>query len=182
MDRDGRIDVSHMPGSTDLVIRPARPDEYATVGDVVVEAYRTLPDPHDHYEPRLRDVATRAVTSVVLVAESEGRLVGTVTYVPGPGPDAEVQDPDAATIRMLGVAPEARGRGVGQTLVEACIAKARGAGRRRVLLDTETTMTAARRLYERLGFRREPGHDWSPVPGMLLLGYVLELAKTDGRR
>jgi len=62
------------------------------------------------------------------------------------------------------------------------IPQARGAGRRRVLLDTETTMTAARRLYERLGFRREPGHDWSPVPGMLLLGYVLELAETDGRR
>ena len=82
-----------MPGSTDLVIRRARPDEYATVGDLVVEAYRTLPDPHDHYEARLRDVATRAVTSVVLVAESDGRLVGTVTYVPGPGPDAEVQDP-----------------------------------------------------------------------------------------
>lgn len=182
MDRDRRTDISHIKRPTDLVIRPARPDEYATVGDLVVEAYRTLPDPHDHYEPRLRDVATRAATSVVLVAASEGRLVGTVTYVPGPGPDAEVQDPDAATIRMLGVAPEARGRGVGQALVEACIVKARGVGRRRVLLDTETTMTAARRLYERLGFRREPGHDWSPVPGMLLLGYVLELAEGDGRR
>lgn len=182
MDRDRRTDINRMQRPTDLVIRPARPDEYATVGDLVVEAYRTLPDPHDHYEPRLRDVATRAATSVVLVAASEGRLVGTVTYVPGPGPDAEVQDPDAATIRMLGVAPEARGRGVGQALVEACIVKARGGGRRRVLLDTETTMTAARRLYERLGFRREPGHDWSPVPGMLLLGYALELAEDDGRR
>jgi RimJ/RimL family protein N-acetyltransferase len=43
-------------------------------------------------------------------------------------------------------------------------------------------MTAARRLYERLGFRREPAHDWSPVPDMLLLGYVLELTAGDGRR
>jgi hypothetical protein len=36
-------------------------------------------------------------------------------------------------------------------------------------------MTSAQRLYERLGFRRDPEHDWSPVPGLLLVGYVLEL-------
>jgi hypothetical protein len=68
MDRDRRIDISHVQRSTGIVIRPARPDEYATVGDLVAEAYRTLPDPHDHYKPKLRDVATRALTSVVLVA------------------------------------------------------------------------------------------------------------------
>ena len=41
MDRDRRIDISHLQRSTDLVIRPPRPEEYATVGDPVVEAYRT---------------------------------------------------------------------------------------------------------------------------------------------
>jgi ribosomal protein S18 acetylase RimI-like enzyme len=36
-------------------------------------------------------------------------------------------------------------------------------------------MTSAQRLYERLGFRRDPDHDWSPAPDILLLGYVLDL-------
>jgi hypothetical protein len=36
-------------------------------------------------------------------------------------------------------------------------------------------MTGAQRLYERLGFRRAPDHDWSPALGILLLGYVLDL-------
>jgi hypothetical protein len=36
-------------------------------------------------------------------------------------------------------------------------------------------MTSAQRLYERLGFRRDSDHDWSPAPGILLLGYVLDL-------
>jgi hypothetical protein len=36
-------------------------------------------------------------------------------------------------------------------------------------------MTAAHRLYERLGFTRLPGRDWSPVPGVDLLVYGLDL-------
>jgi ribosomal protein S18 acetylase RimI-like enzyme len=88
---------------------------------------------------------------------------------------SEVDDPDAASIRMLGVAPDARGQGVGEALVRECIDRARQSGRRRIRLDTRTTMTGAQRLYERLGFRRDPAHDWSPAAGVLLLGYVLEL-------
>ena len=88
---------------------------------------------------------------------------------------SEVDDPDAATIRMLGVANEARGRGIGEMLVLACVDRAREAGLQCVRLDTRTSMASAQRLYERLGFRRDPDHDWSPKPGMLLLSYVLEL-------
>jgi ribosomal protein S18 acetylase RimI-like enzyme len=36
-------------------------------------------------------------------------------------------------------------------------------------------MTAAQRLYERLGFTRLPERDWSPVPGIDLLVYTYEL-------
>lgn len=129
------------------VVRPARPDEYETLGELTVAAYRTLPHrdlPVSRgYEPVLHDVAGRAQRSVVLVGELDGELVGTVTYVPGPGPDAESDDPDAAEIRMLGVLPSARGRGVGRSLVEACIRLARGAHRRRVVLHTRSVMEDA---------------------------------------
>jgi hypothetical protein len=36
-------------------------------------------------------------------------------------------------------------------------------------------MYAAQRLYEGAGFTRAPGRDWSPVPGLTLLAYELEL-------
>lgn len=163
-----------------VLIRAARPNEYEAVGELVVGAYRALGDAGDEfYEQRLRDVASRSADSEVLVAEVNGRIFGTVTFVGGPGALAEVDDPDAATIRMLGVTLEARGRGIGDALVRACIDRAHAAGSHRVRLDTRTSMTGAQRLYERLGFRREPVHDWSPAPGIDLLGYVLELRSTD---
>jgi ribosomal protein S18 acetylase RimI-like enzyme len=81
---------------------------------------------------------------------------------------------DAATIRMLGVSADARGRGVGEALVRRCTDEARGRGCKRVRLDTRTSMASAQRLYERLRFRRKPEHDWAPAPGIALVAYVLE--------
>jgi ribosomal protein S18 acetylase RimI-like enzyme len=159
-----------------LTIRAVRPDEHELAGALVVDAYRTLGDEGGQpYETLLRDVSGRVANSDVLVAELDGRVVGTVTFVDGQRALSEVDDPDAATIRMLGVSTEARGRGIGRALVVECIERARRSGRRRVRLDTRTSMTVAHGLYESLGFRREPSHDWSPSPGIRLLAYVLEL-------
>jgi ribosomal protein S18 acetylase RimI-like enzyme len=139
-------------------------------------SYRTLGDEGDRgYERELRDVAGRVASSEVLVAEDDGRVVGCVTFVDGLGELSEVADPDAATIRMLGVAKAARGRGIGELLVRECIERARASGRRCVRLDTRTSMTEAHRLYLRLGFRRAEEHDSSPLPGVELLSFVLDL-------
>jgi ribosomal protein S18 acetylase RimI-like enzyme len=165
-----------MSPSRVIDVRSIRPPEYALAGELVVEAYRTLGDGGDEfYEQQLRDVAARVADSDVLVAELEGRVVGCVTFVDGLKQLSEVDDPHAATIRMLGVASDARGLGIGEALVSACIERARASGRRRVRLDTRTSMKGAQRLYERLGFRRDPEHDWSPASELLLLGYVLDL-------
>jgi ribosomal protein S18 acetylase RimI-like enzyme len=43
------------------------------------------------------------------------------------------------------------------------------------VLSTDPLMTAAHRLYRRLGFTRLPERDWSPVPGTDLLVYSREL-------
>ena len=159
-----------------VTIRSVRPEEHDAAGAIVVEAYGTLGDPADPgYDGKLRDVAGRGASSDVLVALTGGRVVGCVTFVEGDEPLSQLDDPEAATIRMLGVASAARGRGVGEALVRACIERARASGYRRVALHTRTSMTGAQRLYERLGFRREPDHDFSPAAGVQLLGYVLEL-------
>jgi ribosomal protein S18 acetylase RimI-like enzyme len=159
-----------------VVIRPVQPDDYEVAGRLVVDAYRSLGDEGDEsYERELADVAGRLGSSEVLVAELDGRVVGCVTLVDGLKPLSEVEDPDAATIRMLGVSAAARGQGIGEALTRECIDRARLAGRSRVRLDTRTSMASAQRLYERLGFRRDPNHDWSPAPEINLLAYVLDL-------
>jgi predicted N-acetyltransferase YhbS len=168
-------------------IRQARADEFAAAGDLVVEAYEAI-DPFGlgNYSNELRNVAGRAADADVLVATDDGTLLGAVTYVPGPtSSSAEFTEADAAGIRMLAVSLKAQGQGVGQALVEACIARARAAGKRQVVLHTTDWMTTAHRMYARLGFRRDATIDWQPSEEeaegnvIWLRGYRLDLS-SDG--
>ena len=44
-----------------------------------------------------------------------------------------------------------------------------------MVLSTDPGMRAAHRLYERFGFTRAPERDWSPVPGVDLIAFALNL-------
>ena len=46
-------------------------------------------------------------------------------------------------------------------------------GKDGVVCSSQPEMRAAHRIYERLGFRRVPERDWSPVPGVELLAFAL---------
>lgn len=158
-------------------IREARPPEYEALGEICVLAYGALEGETDlGYFEELRNVAGRAVLVDVLVAaEADGALLGTVTYVPGPGPLAESEREDEAGFRMLAVAPWAQGRGVGRALVEACIERARADGKAGLAIYTRPSMEMAHRLYEAMGFQRDRASDWEFEPGEWLWGYRLPL-------
>ena len=161
-----------------ICVRPVLPAEQAALGELTVAAYRSVPGDaatSPAYEATLRDVAARVRDAVVLVAvDADGTLLGGVTYVPRPGPLAEFPDDDDAGIRMLAVSPAAQRGGVGRRLVEACIERARADGRRRIVLHTAPSMTAAQSLYGALGFVRAPDLD-ALVPAVSLMAYTLEL-------
>ncbi|MEV1078860.1 GNAT family N-acetyltransferase [Streptomyces sp. NPDC050211] len=165
----------------DIVIRPVEPTEYGALGDITAQAY--LQDglltfgESDWYLGELKDIAKRAADADVLVATQGDQLLGGVTFVPSPGPMAELARPGEAEIRMLAVAHAARGKGAGEALVRACVDRARTAERTAVVLSTQRTMHAAHRIYERLGFTRAPERDWNPIPGteFTLLTYELTL-------
>jgi GNAT superfamily N-acetyltransferase len=161
-----------------LTVRPVRPEEHARVGELTVAAYLGVRADLGDYAEELRDVESRVKSAQVLVAVDEsGTVLGSVANVPEGGPYAEIGRAGEGEFRMLAVDPAAQGRGVGAALVQACVDDARRRGRERVVLSSGTWMTTAHRLYARLGFVREPGRDWSPVPGMDLTAWRLDLVR-----
>lgn len=100
------------------------------------------------------------------IAESGGRRLGAVLVVK--------QSPTVAKLRLLILEPRARGLGLGRRLVRACVDFARAAGYRKLVLWTQSELTAARATYEKLGFRKvrsEPHRSF----GKRLVGEYWEL-------
>lgn len=160
----------------DPAVRPARRDEHVALATLTVAAYRGLADLDldERYLAELAEVDAWAASAEVLVATVDGRVVGGVAYMAEPGPLAHVE-PGEATFRYLAVDPAEQGRGAGAALIQACVERARACGKGRVTLHTTEAMTAARRLYERAGFGREPGRDRRLDSGLLLIAYSLDL-------
>ena len=162
-----------------MEIRLARPEEHAAVGELTLAAYAPFTaGPRDSYVATLRDAAGRAEAADVWVAVEDGRLVGTVTDPPPGSPFREVGGDHEGEFRMLAVSPAAQGRGVGDALVRFLLERYRERGYRGVVLSTLAEMTTAHRVYERLGFQRAPDLDWSPLPGVALIGFRLPLDPT----
>jgi ribosomal protein S18 acetylase RimI-like enzyme len=159
-----------------LPVEPARPDDYPAIAELTVRVYVDGGLASSDYAPELADVAGRASRSEVLVArEPDGRVTGSVALVLAGDFGNLIASDQEAEFRMLVVDPAAQGRGIGELLVRTCLDRARDAGKRRMVLSTDPRMTAAHRLYRRLGFTRLPERDWSPVPGVDLLVYARDL-------
>jgi GNAT superfamily N-acetyltransferase len=164
-------------------IREARTaQEVEAAGRVTVAANAEFApdDPDDpfttswaRYLEEMADAAARAAQGVLLVAVEDGRVVGTVTLYLGPG--SMQWRPGDAMFRLLAVDPAARGRGIGHALFQACLDRARAAGKRRMALHTTEWMGTARAMYERAGFKREPEGDLD-LPGVTIIAYAADLS------
>ena len=163
-------------------IRDARPDERAAIRDLTLAAYA-------EYANVMAAPAWQALRQVLLaalgaedqakwiVAERGGALVGSVMLHP-PESNAYGNALEGASwpeLRLLAVAPHARGQGIGAALVAECARRTRLAGASALGLHSSESMRAAIHMYEHMGFLRTPEHDFRVAGSELVMGYYLPM-------
>lgn len=163
-----------------IEVREAVPDEYAAAGAVTAAAYREFLRPDSDWEDYLTeiaDVGERATRTTILIAVEGDRILGSLTLELEGRVSVELGrdslDPGESHVRMLGVDPSARRRGVARLLMTDAESRAVAAGKTRMTLHTAPPMVAAQRFYEGLGFERQ-ADDVFP-DGFTLLSYTKQL-------
>jgi ribosomal protein S18 acetylase RimI-like enzyme len=126
----------------DVVVRPARRDELPALAEALVETSAA------QLENRWRE--QELGYRELLLAEQGGAYVGTVSIGESESPSGSLH------LFALEVAPARRGQGIGGAIVRHVLAEARRRNRGSVYLEVRVD-NPARRLYQRLGFRRTGG-------------------------
>ena len=165
-----------------FTIRDAQPQERAGVRDLTLRAYAefaSIMDPASWagLDGAVRGALASEAPADCIVAEDNGTLIGSVMlYPPNVGAYGDLaQAVDYPEVRLVAVAPEARGRGVARALMDECIRRARARGATAIGLHTSRSMAAAMALYSRMGFERTPETDFQPAGAELVEGYRLRL-------
>ena len=172
----------------EVMVREARPEDDAVVGEILVCGYLTryaqkMPEVvlSDRRKAELRDVASKRREALVLVAELDGRVVGTETVWRPGAPASEAWLPEACDLRHLAVGPAVQGRGLSRPLLDEAERRARGMGAKYVCLHVRRGNKGVARLYMDRGYVRAPEGDLD-LPEVLLDAYLLVLRRRRMRR
>ena len=124
------------------------------LGVAAFEEYRDAYSDWPGFRSRIDNMSSLSETGEIIVARLDGTIVGAVAYIAPHKPKSDIFQPAWPIMRMLVVAPEAQGKGVGRALAHACIARARRDGATEFALHTSELMRVALPMYERMGFQR----------------------------
>ena len=143
-------------------VRPGKAGDAHTLMEIAAESYGDSRYFHDPGFPRAlcrqfyRDWIQKSLAGrfddAVLVAEEEGRVVGYVS--------CRELTPNLGLIGLVGIAEEARGRGLGRLLVNEALGWFARRGLPAVQVVTQGRNVAAQGLYEACGFRLERHEKW----------------------
>lgn len=165
-------------------IRNAKPSEFETIGQLMVQVYSqlegfpTAEEQPNYYKmlANIGELTQKPGTELLVAVSSENTIAGGVVYFNdmqyyGSGGTA-TKELNASGFRLLAVDPEIRGAGIGKLLTNACIQKAKDE-KHQLIIHTTMAMQTAWKMYENLGFQRSEDLDFMqgelPVFGFRLL-------------
>ena len=164
-----------------VVIREARPEDDAAIGELLVEAYITqyakkMPEVvyTEERKRSLRDVASKRAIATVLVAEVDGEVAGTVALIPPGAPGSEAWTPNTADLRHLATAVRYHGTGLARPLLDAAETLARQWGVDAIGLHVRRGVVGVARMYMGRGYVRTPEGDLE-MPSVSLDAYLMRL-------
>ncbi|MCR8634258.1 GNAT family N-acetyltransferase [Paenibacillus radicis (ex Xue et al. 2023)] len=169
-----------------VLVRDARLEEWEEAIDLTIAAYRQYEESFgqplwEQYIKNIRSQWVNQENTQRIVAVQGGKLVGSVLlYPPQKGLYEKLNEMiPYPEVRLLGVHPSIRGKGIATTLIRECAQRAIGAGAPYLGLHTSDRMPSAVRLYTRLGFERVPEFDFFGGDNRTLVkAYRLKLAAT----
>lgn len=114
----------------DWIIRRETPEDYAAVENVIREAFWNLyvPGCDEHYIAHVLRGHEDFIPELDLVAEAEGRILGSVMYTKAWLKDESGSEKEILTFGPIGILPGFQRRGIGKALLERSFEIARGMG------------------------------------------------------
>ncbi|QBG34734.1 GNAT family N-acetyltransferase [Litorilituus sediminis] len=140
-----------------LAIRSFKVSDKDKLADLAVLAFQEYQQAYEDWPAlvkRLRCFAELASSADIFVATIANEIVGAVAYVGAQSEKADYFPDNTPIIRMLVVAPKARGQGIGMKLTQACIDKARSGKNKQIALHTSSIMKSALTMYLAMGFEK----------------------------
>jgi len=164
------------PGSSPqprtVVLRDPQPGDIGWVVQQHGEIYAREYGWNSEFEALVADIAAKFLRNFqpewekCWIAELDGERVGAVFLVR--------KSATTAQLRMLLLAPRARGMGLGGRLTDECIAFARAKGYRKMVLWTNSCLSAARGIYAARGFKLDKSEAYEGF-GQQLVGETWSL-------
>jgi ribosomal protein S18 acetylase RimI-like enzyme len=145
--------LSHRSGSIDDL------DELQKLAVISYSQFKTSLSPENwttfnnflHDKQKFIDILNVAKSFVCL---DENKIIG-VAYIIPRGNPTDLFKEEWSYIRMVGVDPDYRGKGIAKTLTQLCIDHAKQTKEKTIALHTSEFMDAARHIYESIGFKAQ---------------------------
>lgn len=160
------------------MIRAATDEDAEAIAALWTEAYfdegeggRDTPYAQSDFEQ------TQAAAAHLLVAELDDAVVGVVALLDPDESSRAVALEGEAELARLVVSSTARRQGIGRALANRCTALAQSEGWQAITLWSRPYQHASHRIYESLGYQRQPERDSTDETGFDRLVFRLELER-----